>query len=166
MERRKHGLVTIMIVQTLEMLRKIKRKYERYFRNMPVICSHQESSFAGTVSDIGGGGFSARFNRVFGVGQRVDTHMLLMEADKAVRFAACAEVVWSRRSREWHSHGFKFVALDREQAVTLKIFLGNSAVVPSAGDALHEVIFGAAERGRVPRDDEAAEYAPERSGKA
>jgi hypothetical protein len=123
MEFRKPALLTIAIVRVLDTLGKIRRKYDRYAIRMPVMCSFHEKLFKGAVLHIGLGGFSARFNQAFLVGQRIDTDLFFMEGDKQNRLTATAEVVWSLKSSDWCNHGFKFIGLNQEQVNALTNFL-------------------------------------------
>jgi hypothetical protein len=147
-----------MIVQVLDALGKIKRKHERYVYRLPVTCCLREKASAGTVLDIGRGGFSARFKQALLVGEKIGAEMLLGEGEKHEQFTTTAEVVWSSKLADSCSHGFKFVNLDKAQIKTLKTFLGPPAALRGFGN-VSRVRFGMAGPGYFARKYAAEKYA-------
>ncbi|MDP2688826.1 MAG: PilZ domain-containing protein [Deltaproteobacteria bacterium] len=100
----------------------VARKDERYHLSFPFlwITENQPQESAGTLINIGAGGFATSFKDLLMLGEKLYVRLFLKARNKQIKLLVTAEVVSSDREENGYRYGLRFVDLGEPQSHILK----------------------------------------------
>ena len=116
------------VINIYNKLTQEKREHRRYYLRLSFsyILENNEKGNSGKLINVGFGGFSAKLNQLFLIGDKMNINFLLSENGRQTRLLSTAEVVWTCNGDNCPRYGFRFINMDERQTNILKRYLRQS----------------------------------------